>query len=305
MDKIKETLHQLFDDFQNFEDKGQKATYIPELAHIDEDLFGVSLSCLDGMLISLGDATTPFSLQSISKVLSLVLAYNILGEDLWKRVDVEPSGDTFNSLILLELEMGIPRNPFINAGAIVVADILISHLKNPEEVFLKFIQELAQDTSIQYDFNIFYSEKSVAYRNYSLINLMKSFGNIHNNIDKVMDLYFMMCSVSITCQQLSKAFLFFANDGTHPLNQQQILIPSRNRRINAIMQLCGFYDEAGEFAYRVGLPGKSGVGGGIIAIHPGLYAVTVFSPKLNKKGNSTKGMAFLERLTSELNNSIF
>lgn len=305
MIKHEKVLHHIFNDFKNFENTGKKATYIPELAHVDENLFGVNLTTLDGTQISLGDAATPFSLQSISKVLSLVLAYNILGEDLWKRVDVEPSGDTFNSLILLEIEMGIPRNPFINAGAIVVADILVSHLKNPEEAFLKFIQDLAQDDSIQYDLHVFNSEKSVAYRNYSLINLMKSFGNIHNDIDKVMDLYFMMCSVNISCEQLSKAFLFFANDGTHPLTQQQILIPPRNRRINAIMQLCGFYDEAGEFAYRVGLPGKSGVGGGIIAIHPGLYSVTVFSPKLNKKGNSTKGMAFLERLTSELNNSIF
>lgn len=305
MDNYKKVLHHIFEDLKYFKNTGKKAIYIPELAHVDDNLFGVCLTCLDGTQINLGDAQIPFSIQSISKVLALVLAYNILGEDLWKRVDVEPSGATFNSLILLELEMGVPRNPFINAGAIVIADILISHLENPEEAFLKFIQDLTNNPNIQYDLNIFNSEKSVAYRNYSLVNLMKSFGTIHNNIDKVMDLYFMMCSVNISCQQLSKAFLFFANDGYHPLIKQQILTPSRNRRINAIMELCGFYDEAGEFAYRVGLPGKSGVGGGIIAVLPGLYSVAVFSPKLNKKGNSTKGMAFLERLTSELNNSIF
>ncbi|NJB82662.1 glutaminase [Wenyingzhuangia aestuarii] len=305
MNQYETVLHHIFNDFKTFENSGKKATYIPELAHVDENLFGVSLTCLNGTQISLGDAHQPFSIQSISKVFSLVLAYNILGEDLWKRVDVEPSGDTFNSLILLELELGIPRNPFINAGAIVLADILISHLQNPKEDFLKFIHQLTNDHSIQYDLKVFNSEKSVAYRNYSLINLMKSFGNIHNDIDTVMDFYFRMCSVNITCEQLSKAVLFFANDGVHPISKEQILTPKGNRRINAIMQLCGFYDEAGEFAYRVGLPGKSGVGGGIMAIHPGLYSVVVFSPKLNKKGNSTKGMAFLERLTSELNNSIF
>ncbi|MGY5351299.1 glutaminase [Wenyingzhuangia sp. IMCC45533] len=298
-------LNAIFKDFNNFIDTGNKATYIPELANVDENLFGVSLTCLNGTQVNLGDAEVPFSIQSISKVPSLIMAYNILGDDLWKRVDVEPSGTAFNSLILLELEKGIPRNPFINAGAIVIADVLISHLKNPEEEFITFIRELAQDKSINYDMSVFTSEKSVAYRNYSLVNLMKSFGNIQNDIDRVMDFYFMMCSVSMTSAQLSKSFLFSAFDGLHTSLNKQILTPSRNRRINAIMQLCGFYDEAGEFAYKVGLPGKSGVGGGIIAVHPGLYSVVVFSPKLNRKGNSTKGMAFLERLTSELNNSIF
>lgn len=305
MKNHEKVLHHIFNDFKTFQNTGEKASYIPELANVNENLFGVCLTCLDGSQVSLGDATKPFSIQSISKVFSLILAYNILDEELWKRVDVEPSGDTFNSLILLEMESGIPRNPFINAGAIVIADVLVSHLKNPKEDFLTFIHQLTDDKSVQYDLSVFNSEKSVAYRNYSLINLMKSFGNIHNDIDTVMDFYFMMCSLSITCEQLSKAILFFTNNGIHPLTKQQVLTPSKNRRINAVMQLCGFYDEAGEFAYRVGLPGKSGVGGGIIAVHPGLYSVVVFSPKLNKKGNSTKGMAFLERLTSELNNSIF
>ncbi len=305
MNKLKEVLSQVFDEFQNFEDKGKKATYIPELALVDEQLFGVSLKHIHGEQINLGNSNVPFSIQSISKVPSLILAYNLLGDDLWKRVDVEPSGTAFNSLILLELEKGIPRNPFINAGAIVIADVLISHLENPEETFLNFIKELANDDTIQYNMEVFKSEKSVAYTNYSLINLMKSFGNIKNDINCVMDFYFMMCSVDMSCVQMAETFLFLANDGVHPKSKQPILTPSKARRIKAIMLLCGFYDEAGEFAYRVGLPGKSGVGGGIVAVFPGKFSITVFSPRLNIKGNSYKSMNFLEMLTSKLENSIF
>lgn len=305
MDNIRTVLDSIYNKFTHFEDKGQQATYIPELANVDEKLFGISLTTLDQEQVNLGDAHQKFSVQSISKVLLLIMAYNIEGEKIWERVDVEPSGASFNSMILLELEKGIPRNPFINAGAIVIADILLSHLQNPEHDFISFVRRLTNDNSIDYDVKVYASEKSVGYRNYSLINMMKSFGNITNPIDEVMDFYFKICSLSMNCAQLSKAFLFFANDGVDPFTNSMILTPSRNRRINAIMLLCGFYDEAGEFAYRVGLPGKSGVGGGILAILPNNYAVVVFSPKLNEKGNSYRGMAFLESLTTELANSVF
>lgn len=305
MDKIENVLNKIYNDFKNFKDKGQKASYIPELANVDENLFGISLITLNQQQINLGDANQKFSIQSISKVISLIMAFDIVGKKLWERVGVEPSGTPFNSMILLELEKGIPRNPFINAGAIVIADVLISHLENPEKDFLDFVHKISNDSTIDYDYKIYESEKKVAYRNYSLVNLMKSFGNIKNDIDEVMEFYFKICSLSMSCIQLSKSFLFFANDGIHPVTNEVILTPSKNRRMNAIMLLCGFYDEAGEFAYRVGLPGKSGVGGGIIAIHPNKYAIAVYSPKLNLKGNSYRGMAFLEELTTELGSSIF
>lgn len=300
-----EIIHQSIHQLTAFRNNGKQANYIPELAKVDPNLFAVSISCIDGKQHNYGDSNTLFSIQSISKVLSLVLAYNLEGEQLWKRLDVEPSGTPFNSLILLEMEKGIPRNPFINAGAIVIADVLLDHLKNPEQEFLDFVRNLSNDDSINYDENVFQSEKSVAYRNYSLVHLMKSFGNIKNPIEDVMNFYFKMCSIAMTSQQLSTCFLFLTNKGVHPLSGQVITLPSKAKRINAIMQLCGFYDEAGEFAFRVGLPGKSGVGGGIVAVHPGKFSIVVFSPKLNPKGNSKKGMAFLESFTSHLESSIF
>lgn len=301
LDIIKKSIDQI----SSFKSTGKQADYIPELAKINPNLFAVSLACVSGQQHNHGDYETSFSIQSISKVLSLVLAYNLEGEDLWKRLDVEPSGTPFNSLILLEMEKGIPRNPFINAGAIVIADVLLDHLKNPEQDFLDFVCKLSNDDTISYDDEVFLSEKSVAYRNYSLVHLMKSFGNIKNPIEDVMDFYFKMCSISMTSTQLSNSFLFLANKGTQPTSQKEIITSSKAKRINAIMQLCGFYDEAGEFAFRVGLPGKSGVGGGIAAVHPGKFAIVVFSPRLNPKGNSEKGMAFLESFTSHLESSIF
>lgn len=305
MKNYSQVLNKVYKNLSDFKNHGELASYIPELATVDDQLFGVSLFSLCGQNVQLGDFKEKFSVQSITKVISLILAYKIEDNNIWKRVDVEPSGTPFNSLILLELEKGIPRNPFINAGAIVIIDILVSHYKNPEKVFLDFVHKISGDVTITYDNKVYQSEKSIAYRNMSLINLMKSFGNIHNDIDKVMDCYFKFCSLSMTAKQLAKAFLFLANDGTILETKEEILNPSQTKRINAIMQLCGFYDEAGEFAFRVGLPGKSGVGGGIIAIHPGMYSIAVFSPKLNKKGNSFRGMTFLENFTSELNSSIF
>jgi len=300
-----EVIHKALLSINNFIDTGRQANYIPELAKVNPDFFGVSLTCLNSKQFNVGDSKVKFSIQSISKVLSLVMAYNLEGENLWKRLDVEPSGTPFNSLILLELEKGIPRNPFINAGAIVIADVLLKHLKNPEQEFLEFVRLISNDTSIEYDLKVFESEKSIAYKNFALVNLMKSFGNIHHKSTRVMDFYFKMCSISITAEQLSNCFLFLANKGVDPITKNKVTTPSKAKRINAIMQLCGFYDEAGEFAFRVGLPGKSGVGGGIVAVHPGKFSVVVFSPKLNLKGNSSKGMAFLESFTTILESSVF
>jgi len=298
-------LEEVYQTIRPMEDKGQVASYIPELANMDPAKLGIHLSTVDQQGFGIGDFEYPFSIQSIAKVLSLTMAYKILGESIWERLGVEPSGTAFNSLIQLESDNGIPRNPFINSGALVICDILLSHLKNPKEAFLAFIQNIADYPSLDFSKRIVDSEKSVGYRNIALCNFIKSFGNIKNDPVEVLDFYFNMCSLEMNCQQLSKTFLFLANQGHKLSDQQEILNPSQTKRINALMQTCGFYDESGEFTFKVGLPGKSGVGGGIIAIHPNQYTIAVWSPKLNAKGNSYRGMRFLEAFTTKTQSSIF
>ncbi len=298
-------LSEIVTECRQLEDIGSVASYIPELRNIDPNKFGVHLTTIDNQNFSLGDSTEKFSIQSIAKVLALTLALKLEGGNLWRRVGVEPSGTAFNSLVQLEYENGIPRNPFINAGALVICDILISHLKKPKYDFLEFTRNISENPNLNYCPRIAESEKLAGFRNAALINLMKSYGNINNDIDIVLDFYFTLCSLEMSCQELAHEFLFLASNGVNPITNQQIISSRRSKRINAIMQLCGFYDEAGEFSFKVGLPGKSGVGGGIIAIHPGNYSIAVWSPKLNKKGNSYKGMKTLGSFTTKTRSSIF
>lgn len=284
---------------------GKVADYIPELAEINPDNFGIHLCCLQSGNYSIGKNKDRFSIQSISKVFALTLAYPMMGEKLWKRVGVEPSGNPFNSLVQLEYESGIPRNPLINAGALVVSDILITNLANPKEDFLNFVQKLAGNDEIQFNEKVAESEKETGYRNAGLANLMKSFGNIENLVEDVLDFYFYMCSIEMSCKELAQTFLVFANHGKHIITGETILTSSQAKRLSAILLTCGFYDQAGEFTFKVGLPGKSGVGGGIVAVFPEHYSVAVWSPKLNKAGNSVLGMEVLERLTTKTGLSIF
>ena len=290
---------------RQMDDKGTVASYIPELGNVNPDKFGIHLTTIDNQNYSLGDADEKFSIQSISKVLSLCMAFDMEKDRLWNRVGVEPSGSPFNSLVQLEYEKGIPRNPFINAGALVICDVLVSRLSHPKRDFLEFIRRISGNSTLSYSPRVVTSEKSTGYRNLALISLMKDCGNIKNDIEIVLDLYFHLCSIEMSCRELSHAFLFLAAYGVHPLTNERVVSISKSKRINAIMQLCGFYDEAGEFSFKVGLPGKSGVGGGIIAIHPGQYSIAVWSPKLNEKGNSYKGMKILEFLTTRTRSSIF
>jgi len=299
------TLNEIHRELINFKDNGKVADYITPLARVSPEKFGIHLSTINGGNFSVGDSNQKFSIQSISKVLSLAMAFSFEGEKLWKRVGVEPSGNAFNSLLQLEYENGIPRNPLINAGALVIADILVGHFEKPKEDFLNFVRKISGEPSIHFNLEVAESEKIVGYRNSALANLMKSYGNIKNEIDLVLDFYFHQCSIEMTCKELANTFLFFANHGTIPNCIDKMLCLSKAKRINAIMQTCGFYDEAGEFTFRVGLPGKSGVGGGIVAIHPDKYSVAVWSPKLNPKGNSNKGIMALELLTTKLESSIF
>lgn len=292
-------------EFTEADDIGKIATYIPELGKVNPAKLGIHLSTLDNQHYAFGDSNEPFSIQSVAKVLSLTLALKIMGGELWDRVGVEPSGSAFNSLVQLEYEKGIPRNPFINAGAIVICDILVTCLANPKQDLLAFIRESSGIDSINYSTQVAESEKKCGYRNSALVNLMKDFGNIHNDVDVVLDLYFYLCSIEMTCKELTQSFMFLASAGVNPITNQRVISSTRAKRINSVMLMCGFYDEAGDFAFKVGLPGKSGVGGGIVAIHPGKFCIAVWSPKLNANGNSYKGMKVLEALTSKTECSIF
>ncbi len=300
--KILEDIHQ---EITPLIGKGTIANYIPELACVDENKFGMYLLLLDDSSFEVGDVHELFSIQSISKVFMLALIISYIGEKVYERVNVEPSGDPFNSLVQLEYEGGIPRNPFINSGALVITDLMLTHLENPKDELLRFVQDLAGDTSISYNDKVAKSEKAIGFKNAAMVNLMKSFGNIHHDVDEVLDLYCTFCSIEMSCAQLASAFRVFANHGTGVIDTKKYITKSQYKRITAIMQTCGFYDEAGEFAFRVGLPGKSGVGGGIAAMLPSHYSIVVWSPGLNEKGNSLVGLKALELFTTKTGTSIF
>ena len=298
-------LENIYQSILPYAKEGKQADYIPELAKVNPDQFGMCIHTIYGEMALVKQADTRFSIQSISKFFALAMCLSIKGDDLWKRVGKEPSGTAFNSLIQLEVEKGVPRNPFINAGAIVMADILLSHLENPEADFLNFVRAVAGNQTIEYNEHVALSERENGFLNAAIANLLKYHGTIENDIESVLHFYFMMCSVEMSCRELSLAFLAFVNH-RRKFNHAGIeLTASQVKRMNAIMQTCGFYDEAGEFAYLVGLPGKSGVGGGIVAIYPLQYSVAVWSPRLNSKGNSVMGIKALELLTTETKESIF
>lgn len=297
-------LDDIYKEILPFAKKGAQADYIPALAKVNPDQFGMCLETVTGEIFTHKQADTRFSIQSITKVFALAMCLSIKGEALWKRVGKEPSGTAFNSLVQLEVEKGIPRNPFINAGAIVLSDILISELENPEEEFLSFVRALCGNDEIDYNMEVALSEREKGYLNAAIANMLKYHGTIDNDIERVLMFYFKMCSVEMSCRELAKASLAFTNHSPFEYAGYK-LSKSRIKRLNAVMQTCGFYDEAGEFSYLVGLPGKSGVGGGIIAVYPHRYSVAVWSPRLNSKGNSVMGMKALELLTTYTEESIF
>ena len=298
-------LEEIWIELDAYKSLGNVPEYIPELAKVDAYKSGMCICSIDGTTFCKGNSAEVFSIQSISKVFTLAMALAIEGKDLWRRVGVEPSGTPFNSMVQLEYEKGIPRNPFINAGALVVADILVSKLKNPKADLLGFIRALTNDDSIDINIGVYVSERNSGALNTSLAHMLKSFGNIKNDVNTVLDFYFFQCAIDMSCVQLAKAMLAFADHEKVFSYSGTELSESRVKRINAIMLTCGFYDESGEFSFRVGLPGKSGVGGGIVALHPGKYCVAVWSPKLNDKGNSVLGMKALELLTTKSGLSVF
>ena len=288
-------------------DRGEVASYIPELAGVDPGQFGLVVIDAEGGVAEAGDADVAFSIQSISKVFTLTLALGMVGDRLWRHVGREPSGNPFNSIVQLERERGVPRNPFINAGAIAVTDVILSGHQPREAIgeILRFMQFLAGDASIMIDEKVAASEKRTGFRNTALANYMKSFGVVENPVDFTLGVYFHHCAVAMTCRQLAMATRFLAYSGRNPSTGLSVVSPERARRINALMLTSGHYDGSGEFAYRVGLPGKSGVGGGIIAVAPGKASIAVWSPGLDKAGNSHLGRVALEILTRRMGWSIF
>jgi glutaminase len=283
---------------------GHVADYIPALAAVDPDKFAIAIETVDGQQFQVGDAQERFSIQSISKVFNLTLGIKLAGEELWQRVGVEPSGNPFNSLIQLELNNGIPRNPFINAGALVIIDNLLDSLERPNKEMLNFVRKLrCQD--VFYDEQVAASERDTAFTNLALANYMKGQNNLRHTVQDVLEVYCYQCAIDMSCAGLARSFLYLANGGVVPASGEVMVTSSQAKRINALMMTCGFYDEAGEFAYRVGLPGKSGVGGGIVAVIPGELSIAVWSPELNDHGNSVRGILALEQFTTLTGKSVF
>jgi len=301
-------LEEISQEVAAFLKDGKVADYIPALASVEKEQFAMSITLFDGTQYSVGKSDTRFSIQSISKVFTFTLALKFYGRDMYKRVGHEPSGNPFNSLVQLEYENGKPRNPFINAGAIIVTDALVTYYKNDARAYeevLNFIKSIADDASIDFNCEVAKSEMEHGYRNIALANLMKSFNNFDNTVNKVVDVYFRHCSVEMNTKMLSRAMLYLANHGNDPITDKNYITPAQAKRINALMLTCGHYDASGDFAYNVGLPGKSGVGGGIVAIVPKKMGISVWSPGLNAQGNSLVGTKALELFTDKTGLSIF
>ncbi|OJY95752.1 MAG: glutaminase [Lysobacterales bacterium 63-13] len=298
-------LDQVHDHVRPLIGQGKVASYIPRLANVPIDRFGMAVATLDGEMIGIGDADEKFSIQSISKVFTLTLALEALGGELWKRVGREPSGNAFNSLVQLERERGIPRNPLINAGAHVIADVILSSSPSAREDLLGFVRERADNAAISMDEDVARSEREAGFRNAALANFVRSFNNLDNDVEAVLDFYYHQCALQMTCVDLARAFLFLANRGVCQRSGHAVISADRAKRINALMMTCGTYDAAGEFAFRVGLPVKSGVGGGIVAVVPNAMTVVVWSPGLDDKGNSLVGAAALDRFTALTGLSVF
>jgi glutaminase len=301
-------LEEIAEEVRPFLEDGKVADYIPALANVDPKQFAMSITLFDGSQFSVGDADTLFSIQSISKVFSFTLALKHYSKELYKRVGHEPSGNPFNSLVQLEYEHGKPRNPFINAGAINITDALVSYHKDNNLAYnevLDFIRSIANNRDIDSNPIVSRSEMEHGFRNIALANLMKSFKNFENCVDDVVDIYFKHCSIEMSTKMLSRSMLYLANHGVDPITNKTYISTQQAKRINAVMLTCGHYDASGDFAFHVGLPGKSGVGGGIVAVVPKLMGISVFSPGLNAQGNSLVGTMALELFTNKTGLSIF
>ncbi|MGW0735887.1 glutaminase [Streptomyces sp. NPDC002851] len=297
-------LDRIADEVAVMPGRGRPADYIPALAGVDPDRFGMAAATVDGTVYGVGEWQAPFSAQSLTKVFTLALVLAREGAGLWEQVGREPSGNPFNSLVQLEYENGIPRNPFINAGALVVTDRLQSLTGDASEDLLAFLREESGNPDLDFDLEVAASESAHGDRNAALAHFMASYGNIRHPVPTLLDHYFRQCSIEMSCADLALASGFLARHGLLA-DGSRLLSRSEAKQINAVMMTCGTYDAAGNFAYRVGLPGKSGVGGGIVAVVPGVCTLCVWSPSLDERGNSVAGVAALDRFTTLTGLSVF
>lgn len=300
---IQQVLDQITADMRNRSDRGLVADYIPELARVDPMQFAISVVTADGVTFEAGDVATGFSAQSITKVFTLAIALGRSGDQLWHRVGREPSGNAFNSIVQLENENGRPRNPFVNAGAIVTTDEVLAG-RAPKQALAEivgFVRAAAEDADIHINEAVARSEQSHGHRNFALAHFLADHDNLRNAPELTLGTYFHQCAIELTTTQLARAgrFLMGRSEGPRLVSQPRV------RRMNALMLTCGHYDGSGDFAYRVGLPAKSGVGGGILAIVPGVASIAVWSPGLDQNGNSKLGTEALERLAHKMDWSVF
>ena len=297
-------LERIAEEISRTPGRGRPADYIPALAACDPRSFGMAVAEPDGTVYGVGDWRQPFSAQSITKVFTLALDLAREGDELWEHVGREPSGNPFNSLVQLEYENGIPRNPFINAGALVVTDRLQTRTGDAAGELLSFLRTESGNPGLGFDQEVAASETAHGDRNAALAHFMASYDNIDNDVPVLLDQYFRQCSIAASCADLALATGFLARHGIRA-DGSRLLSRSQAKQVNAVMLTCGTYDAAGDFVYRVGLPAKSGVGGGIVAVLPGEMAVCVWSPGLDANGNSLAGVWSLERLTTLTGQSIF
>ncbi|HEX8308100.1 MAG TPA: glutaminase [Allosphingosinicella sp.] len=295
-------------DVSAYKGQGTVASYIPALAQADPNKLGLALVLEDGSSFVAGDADEPFSIQSISYVFALCLALQHVKASLWNHVGREPAGSPINSIVQLEMEKGRPRNPMTSAGALVVCDQLVGAAGGADGAvgeLVGFLRERCGSETVAIDESLAMSESRAGAFNRSLAHFISAFGNLKAPVDQVLSAYYRQCSVAMTCRQLAQAALFLAFDGVDTRTGDSVTVASRSRRINALMLTSGHYDNSGDFAFRVGLPGKSAMSGGILAIVPGTGAVCAWSPGLNAAGTSLAGAMALERLAERTGWSIF
>jgi len=285
---------------------GKVATYIPELANCNPQHVAIAVCDVDGRLTTGGDADEAFTLQSVSKVFALARLLHAGDTDVFQHMSMEPSGDAFHSMVRLEEERGRPRNPLINAGAIVVSDRLPGKDAQARIEGLRSYLGRAHGKQASFEVNaaVFASERATGFRNRALANYMRHFGVVRDP-DTAVDTYFRQCAITATVSELARAALFLANGGADPVTGTRCLSAEHNRWVLALMTLCGLYDEVGTFAVRVGLPAKSGVSGALLAVVPAHCVIACYGPALGPRGNSLAGVAMLELLSAELNLSIF